>query len=223
MSRTAFVRPVVLSMALAITAGGCVSKSDLQALDHRLSDQLQGLSTSVAGLRTDTQAVQRAVQGEEAARTRVMEQIKTATAVTERTLDAMTAADMESRRSMQALRQEVAGLHERLQALPPLMVRLVRDLGTLHDALLGLYRVEETALRERLKALESVRREIDLRSNPADPAAPAPTIQPGERKPTSLYDVEDATARERLKAIEEVKAQLQQADSRPLPVTPPAP
>ncbi len=107
----------------------------------------------------ETTSTKKAVEGSQAA---AQEELKKLEAVTG-----------DASRQVQALQQVVSTVSARMDQLPAQVSALSGDLRALTDALLGTYALEEAALKDRLRALDEMKRRLK----------PLEARQPGEAGP----------------------------------------
>jgi len=219
--------PTVVCLVLAAALSGCATRADLQKLDDGLTKKMDVLKAAVSTVAADTRAALDELRRSETARTDLLKELKddiadTRQAVGEHSAESKQRGETlvfvtaENQKYLQAVKTDVSAVGEQVKRLPALMAGLGQDVQALHQALLGIYKIEEAALRERLRALEAVRKQLEKRSPQVNPEAAVEPGQPAAQVPSSLYDIEEATTRERLKAVEEARKQLEQAEGRSL-------
>jgi chromosome segregation ATPase len=220
----------VICLVLAAALSGCATRADLQRLDDALSKKMDALTATVSAVSADTRAALDEFGKSETARAELLRKLKaditdTRKAVGEHSAESKQRAETlvfvtaENQKHLQAVKTDVAAIGEQVKRLPTLVAGLGQDVQALHQALLGIYKIEEAALRERLRALEAVRKQLEKRGPQVNPEAAVEPGPPAAQMPSSFYDIEDATTRERLKAVEEARKQLEQAEGRS-PVNP---
>ena len=160
-----------LSIAIVLGGTGCATSSDLGKLSRGLTQKLETLDntvqTQVESLRADLQTTQAAStqQYEELQQTLegVKSEMATASMLKTYSTDAIRGIKKvvdwteQAKAQLASLRQ----LRAAVDQLPSLVSGLSTEMRSLRKILLTTYRLEEAALRERLKALNKMRRELE--------------------------------------------------------------
>ncbi len=171
--------PISVGMAVVLLFGvtGCVTTTDLEKLDAGLTQKLEALNNTVQTQVAELRAQLRASQTAQAKRVEGLANYLTAVrADTTAAVEKVTAGELERSRILNELKTETT---EARKAMTESAAETKRDVGRiaaltaelkteLHNigrwarqTLLGNYKVEEAALRERLRALAQVREELE--------------------------------------------------------------
>ena len=163
--------PMWVGMALLLGGTGCATRADLGKLNQGLTQKLEALDSSVHGqvedLRTDLKTTQ-------ATHTEQYDELKTMLAVvktdmaTANLLTEYWSKTMQRMKKITAWTEEVneqlgsvRQLRVAVEQLPLLLTGLASEMHSLRQALLNGYKLEEAALRERLKALDHMQRQLE--------------------------------------------------------------
>lgn len=163
--------PIGLGLVLLLGGTGCATTSDLGKLNRTLTQKLEEvdgtLRTQVEELRAELKTTQATHTELYDQLTKTLEGVKsemaTATMVTEywaetmRGIKQMAAWADEMNNQLGSVRQ----LRVAVEQLPSLLRSVGTEVHAIRQTLLNTYKLEEAALRERLKALDHMRRQLE--------------------------------------------------------------
>ena len=185
LSAKAFLQGLPLISLLALT--GCVTASDLEKLNKGLTEQLQAMEArtqsqagdlrneleavhtaqdmlrkDLAEVRADTKAAVEVVRQGEATRSRMQEELK--------------AEINQNRRALTKYARENAEALQRTADFTGRLSTQVHDFQRgVTQIVVGSYRAEEAALRERLKSLVETREQLESVAGPTQVETPGPS------------------------------------------------
>ncbi len=163
--------PIGLGMVLLLGGTGCATKADLGKLNEGLTQNLEALDSrvhaQVEDVRTDLKATQ-------AQHTKQYDELKTTLAVVKTDMATANMLTEYWSKTTQGVKKiaawtdevneqlgSVRQLRVAIEQLPSLLTGLATEMHSLRQALLNSYKLEEAALRERLKALDHMRRQLE--------------------------------------------------------------
>ena len=168
LSRSAFLQ-VGTGIVMAWLAAGCATSSDLEMMNLDLSkkldaqtrtmkaetgslrEQVKSFKTELENLRAqvgtfqlDTRAALELLKEQEVMSGQIVHELSTVTAGLKRTVEGYDA--------------RASSFRSRMEQLPPLVTTLGTEVRSLTETLLGNYELEETALKDRLRVVEEMKR-----------------------------------------------------------------
>ncbi len=174
---------VGMSAVLLLTVNGCATSGDLERLEQGLAKKLEAQSrtsqTEMTGLRMKLDTVQTAQEKQKRELTRKLDEIWSLVMTQADTVGTQigvlqneTKAVLEEVRKSEAstgqvrtelhsFQQAVSAISSNMERIAPLATTVGVELRSLTQTLLGGYSLEEAALRDRLKGLEQLRRQLE--------------------------------------------------------------
>lgn len=131
-----------------------------EALKAAVRTELDGLRTQVGGLQLETKAALEDMRTSLAQTAQTATELKAEAARNKQELGRIEALAAEASKQLQSLQQGVSALGGRFEQLPSLVTSLGAEMRSLTETLAGTYELEEAALKDRLKALEQVKKHL---------------------------------------------------------------
>jgi chromosome segregation ATPase len=127
-------------------------------LKSSLEGEVHAVGREVESVKSDTKGALDEMLARETARSQWMKDLRLETAQAKKALDEYAGRTYQEIRDLQ---QAVATLSTRLDKLPVVVNQVISQLQALTQTLVSGYRLEEAALRDRLKAVEQVLRQLE--------------------------------------------------------------
>lgn len=141
---------------------------NLEAVKSTLEAEVVGLRAQVDTLKVDTKAALEEVKTRETLTHQIMKEVKSDTATTRKAFTEYVAKSSQDLERIEAFAgdltkqlQSVQAEMSTLKQLPPLVTNLGAEMQALTQTLLGSYKLEEAALKDRLKTLEQVIKQLE--------------------------------------------------------------
>ena len=136
-----------------------------------VSAETEGLRTQVRTFQLDTSAALELVKEQGVIREQALRDLSTVTVSTRKELEGYGTKAREHfgkieemtgevTKQIRAIQQVVSGFSGRIDQLPPLVSALGTEVRSLTETLLGSYELEEVALRDRLRAVEEMKKRL---------------------------------------------------------------
>ncbi len=136
-----------------------------------LSTETEGLRAQVRTFQLDTSAALELVNEQGVIREQALRDLSTVTISTKREVEGYSAKAREhfgrieemtgeATKQIRTVQQIVSGFSGRIDQLPPLVSALGTEVRSLTETLLGSYELEEVALRDRLRAVEEMKKRL---------------------------------------------------------------
>ncbi|WHZ17514.1 MAG: hypothetical protein OJF52_004366 [Nitrospira sp.] len=149
-------------------------RSEVNSLHEQVknvSAVTEGLRTQVRTFQLDTSAALELVKEQGVIREQALRDLSTVTVSTRRELEGYGTKAREHfgkieemtgevTKQIRAIQQVVSGFSGRIDQLPPLVSALGTEVRSLTETLLGSYELEEVALRDRLRAVEEMKKRL---------------------------------------------------------------
>lgn len=172
-----------MGVVLFLAAAGCATSSDLERLEQGLAKKLEAQSKAsqaeMSGLRMKLEIVQTAQEKQQRELVRKLDEIwsmvrtegdvigtqvgviqNQTTAVLDE-VKKSEAATGEVRSQLNSVQRGLSTVSGNMERIAPLLTTVGGELRSLAQTLLGAYSLEEAALRDRLKGLEQLRRQLE--------------------------------------------------------------
>lgn len=163
--------PIGLGMVLLLAGAGCATKADLKTLNQGLTQQIGALDRTVHAQADEMRGELKTTQ---ATHTKEYDELKAtlelvkADMATARMVTEYWSETMQNIKKIAAWTEEVneqlgsvRQLRMAVDQMPSLLTGLATEMHSLRQALLNTYKLEEAALRERLKTLDHMRRQLE--------------------------------------------------------------
>ena len=157
---------VGIAFLLGQAVVGCATSSDLKELDAGLSQKMEAMNSSVQaeanGLRKELQAAQDAEADRHAELVRTLNELQSDTRTT---AQRVTEGEAQRSKLLKDLRDQAEKSTDELARIVALTTDLRREIRNVEQVfartLRGAYQAEEAALRERLRVLDLIEKELE--------------------------------------------------------------
>ena len=126
----------------------------VESIKASLEAEVHAVKAEVSSLGNDTRGALEEVLAQESARNKLLNDLRQEAAQTRKALD-------EYAGKTQQVQQALGAFSARLDQLPSIVGQVGTEVHALSQTLLGGYRLEEAALRDRLKAIEQVLKHLE--------------------------------------------------------------
>jgi hypothetical protein len=143
----------------------------VETMKSTVEGEVHAIRSEVGELKADTKTTFEELVASETARAQLMKDLRLESAHIKKTLDAVA----------QEGSKEIRSLQQALAVIPSLVTSVGTELHSLSQTLLGGYRLEEAALRERLRSVEQVLKQLEPTALHTSQAAGQMAHQPGAK------------------------------------------
>ena len=161
----------------------------VEALKSSLEGEVHTIRGEVGALRSETKEAVEDLASSETVRAQMMKDLRVESTHMKKALDEyaskthqelgkIEAVAQEGSKELRHLDQALAAFSLRLEQLPSLVNHVGSELRSLSQTLLGGYRLEEAALRERLKSVEQVLKQLEPTTIHTSQASSKTAVQP---------------------------------------------